>query len=164
VAPVPVQAQVPRDNKLQQLEQIWILGKGLAHRIEDAEDEFFPLYNKANRNHDYDIKCGYAYLNVDSMIMGRTCLANFLGKDYGAPAFYWGGCYYNSAYGYGYGYGGRGLIGWCVDAGGYEPPSLEFILMAKGEDLRKNRSCWRRRPISAISTWSCRRCRSATAR
>jgi hypothetical protein len=127
-------------DKLQQLEEIWIQGKRLAHRIEDAEDEFFPLYNRANKNHDYDIKCGYAYLSVDTMIMGRTCLANFLGKTYGAPAFNWGMCYggfYDAGYYRSY-RGGYALTGPCVDAGGYEPPSAAFILMAKGEDLRKN--------------------------
>jgi hypothetical protein len=130
-APTPAPAAAQADEKLQQLEQIWAHGKRLAHRIEDAEDEFFPLYNKVNKNDDYDIKCGYAYLSADTMIMGRACVAGFLGKDYGPPPVSSGSCYGT------YYYGGYYTTAGC-DYGGFEPLSIAFIVMAKSEDMRKN--------------------------
>lgn len=128
------------EQKIQELEEVWVQGKRLAHRIEDAEDEFFPLYNKANRNDDFDIRCGYAYLSVDTMIMGRTCLANFLGQSYGPPVHWstcYGGFYGSSPRFFGY-RGPYASYGACVDAFGYEPLSPAFILMARKDDLRRN--------------------------
>jgi hypothetical protein len=130
------------EQNAQELEEVWVQGKRLAHRIEDAEDEFFPLYNKANKNNDFDIRCGYAYLSVDTMIMGRTCIADFLGRSYGPPV-YWSSCYgYGGFYGSSprfFGYRGPYVsYGACVDAYGYEPPSAELILMARKDDLRRN--------------------------
>jgi hypothetical protein len=133
--PAPSAAQ-----PVQELEAVWVQGKRLAHRIEDAEDEFFPLYNKANRKDDFDIHCGYTYLSVDTMIMGRTCLATFLGQSYGPPVYWsacYGGFYGSSPYFYGY-RRGYALYGGCADASGYEPPSPAFILMARKDDLRRN--------------------------
>jgi hypothetical protein len=130
---VSAPAASPPDEKLQQLEEIWIHGKRLAHRIEDAEDEFFPLYNKANKNHDFDIHCGYAYLRPDTMIMGRACTTNLFSRYDPPPNVYWGPC---SSLGYP---GGVYVpIIACLNSGGYEPLSIEFILMARGEDIRKN--------------------------
>jgi hypothetical protein len=130
----------PSTQSVQELEAVWVQGKRLAHRIEDAEDEFFPLYNKVNKKDDFDIQCGYTYLSVDTMIMGRTCLANFLGQSYGPPVYWsacYGGFYGSSPYFYGYGRG-YGMYGGCADASGYEPPSPAFILMARKDDLRRN--------------------------
>jgi hypothetical protein len=134
-APTPPAAQ-----PVQELQEVWVHGKRLAHRIEDAEDEFFPLYNKANKKDDFDIHCGYAYLSVDTMIMGRTCLAEFLNRSYGPPVYSgmcYGGFYGSSPYFYGY-RGSYASYGTCADAFGYEPLSPAFILMARKDDLRRN--------------------------
>jgi hypothetical protein len=129
--PAPATSQQP-SQQITELDEIWVHGKRLADRITAAEDEFFPIYNKVNKDNDYDIKCGYTYLSPDSMIMSRLCVPGFLGKNYGAPAI-WGICYgtfpvYR---------GGYAVMRACAD-GGYEPPSVEFIVMAKSEDLRMN--------------------------
>ena len=47
--------------------------------IEDAEDDFFRLYNKLNKKNDFDVLCGYVHLDRDSLAMSRTCLPYFLG-------------------------------------------------------------------------------------
>jgi hypothetical protein len=129
----PAPASSPPDEKLQQLEEIWVHGKRLAHRIEDAEDEFFPLYNKANKNHDFDIHCGYAYLRPDTMIMGRACTTNLFSRYDPPPRIFWGPCVSLGYPGVAY----AAVIS-CLDSSGYEPLSIEFILMARGEDIRKN--------------------------
>jgi hypothetical protein len=137
-APAAAASQQPA-QEIAELDEIWIHGKRLADRITDAEDEFFPIYNKVNKNDDYDIKCGYTYLSPDSMIMSRLCAPGFLGKDYGAPPSRWVTCYGFFPYAYGpYAYGRYAMSGPCYDSGGYEPPSPAFIVMAKSEDLRKN--------------------------
>jgi hypothetical protein len=115
-----------------ELDEIWIHGKRLADRITAAEDEFFPIFNKVNKNDDYDIRCGYTYLSPDSLIMSRLCVPGFLGKDYGAPAI-WGIC----SGAFPAFRGGYAVMRLCTE-GGYEPPSVEFIVMAKSDDLRKN--------------------------
>ncbi|MEO8313486.1 MAG: hypothetical protein ABI645_01715 [Pseudomonadota bacterium] len=118
-AKTPEPATPPQTaEQTQELDEIWVNGKRLVDQITDAEDKFFPVYNKINKNNDFDIKCGYAYLNPDSLIMGRTCLPGFLGKDWGAPAM---NCGYS--------------VGSC---GGYEAPSAEFIIFAKRDEMRKN--------------------------
>jgi hypothetical protein len=96
---------------LEELAEIRVSGERLADQIADSEDEFFPLYNTINRNNDFDIKCNRAYLDPGSLIMSRICLPGFLGKDYGAPP---------------------------NGDGGYEPPPLRFIVMAKSGEMRRN--------------------------
>jgi hypothetical protein len=123
----------------QELEEIWVHGKSLVERINEAQDDFFPLYNKANKNDDYDIKCGYARLNPESMIMSRTCLPGFLGKDYGAPPMFTGVCYgeYYASAGEGSSFMSPTFTtGPCID-GGYDPPTPAFISMAKSADLQR---------------------------
>jgi hypothetical protein len=127
----PDAAQQPAQPTTE-LDEIWIHGKRLADRITAAEDEFFPIYNRVNNNNDYDIRCGYTYLSSESLIMSRLCVPGFLGKNYGAPAR-WGICSGTfPAF-----RGGYAVMRLCTE-GGYEPPSVEFIVMAKSEDLRKN--------------------------
>jgi hypothetical protein len=139
-APAPAAAQQSTEVT-QELEEIWVHGKRLVDRINDAQDDFYPLYNKANKNDDYDIKCGYARLNPESMIMSRTCLPGFLGKDYGAPPMFTGVCYgeFRTSAGYGSNFTSPGTeltTGPCID-GGYDPPPPAFIAMAKSADLEK---------------------------
>src|SRR5688572_32632853 len=52
-APAPESAPPAAQQPAQQtteLDEIWIHGKRLAHRITAAEDEFFPIYNRVNKN------------------------------------------------------------------------------------------------------------------
>lgn len=69
-------AQPP--DEMQQLDEIWVHGKSLARRIEDAEDKLFRRYNKLNKRHEYDVVCGTMSLQPGSMIMKRTCQPGFV--------------------------------------------------------------------------------------
>jgi hypothetical protein len=61
----------------EELEEILVQGTSLRERIADAEDEFFQLYNKLNKNDDYDSSC--VYVNTDSLskIKSRFCIPGF---------------------------------------------------------------------------------------
>ncbi|HUG73726.1 MAG TPA: hypothetical protein VMK82_09900 [Steroidobacteraceae bacterium] len=83
-APSPVAAQQPVEE-LQQLDEIWVRGERLAQVIEDAEDEFFALYNKLNENRRFDVHCGHVALSRDSLIMTRACVPGFIA---GGPNHY----------------------------------------------------------------------------
>jgi len=61
-----------------ELDEIWVHGKRLANRIEEAEDEFFGLYNSLNDDDRFDVLCGLTSLQMGSMILQRTCLPGFL--------------------------------------------------------------------------------------
>src|SRR5690606_610822 len=61
-----------------QLDEVWVHGKSLARRIEQAEDDFFQLYNALNRDDRFDVLCGDMALHAGSMIMRRTCMPGFL--------------------------------------------------------------------------------------
>jgi hypothetical protein len=76
----------------QQLEEIWVYGKSLSRRIEDAEDKLFKRYNKLNKNHEYDVVCGEVSLQPGSMIMKRTCQPGFV-ADYVSLHSGWGSPY-----------------------------------------------------------------------
>ena len=68
----------PGQTPLQELDEIWVRGKRLHRSIADVEDDFFRLYNKLNKEDDFDIHCGYASLDRGSMIMSRVCAPEFL--------------------------------------------------------------------------------------
>lgn len=113
---------------IQELEEVRIRGKRIVDQIAAAEDRFFPLFNKLNKNHEYDIRCNDVRLNPQSMIMHRICIPEFFSQYAPPPSISAGTCSgasYNDS------------VGTCV-GGGYEPPSAEFIIMARGEDLEKN--------------------------
>lgn len=65
-------------EELQELDEIWVRGKLTANVVVDAENRFFRLYNKLNRNNRYDVYCDYMQLDRDSMIMHRACVPDFL--------------------------------------------------------------------------------------
>jgi hypothetical protein len=69
-------------GELEQLDEIWIRGKRLAEEIEDAEDAFFAVYNKVNKNHDYDVFCGEMNMNSLRMSIVRTCVPGFILYNY----------------------------------------------------------------------------------
>jgi hypothetical protein len=70
-------AAAPPAGELQELDEILVRGTSLRERIADAEDEFFQLYNKINKNDDYDASC--VYVNTDSLskIKSRMCIPGF---------------------------------------------------------------------------------------
>jgi hypothetical protein len=68
----------PAAEQLDELGEIWVRGKSLARTISDAEDDFYKLYNALNRNDNYDVTCGLVSLSPGSMIMRRSCMADFL--------------------------------------------------------------------------------------
>lgn len=78
-ASVAAPAAAPQSGgEVVELKEVWVYGKKLAARIADAEDDFFRLYNKLNRNSDYHITCGDISLERGSMIMTRVCVPEFL--------------------------------------------------------------------------------------
>jgi hypothetical protein len=68
--------------KVDELEEVWVVGKRLSEVIRKAEDQFFKAYNKVNRNHNYDVHCGEVLLSRDSLAMTRTCLPGFYVYNY----------------------------------------------------------------------------------
>ncbi len=79
-------AQQPVEE-LEVLDEIRVRGKSLARDISDAEDDFFKLYNKLNRNAEYDISCGQMSVN-GSLIRTRFCVPGFLTAFASAPAYF----------------------------------------------------------------------------
>lgn len=71
---------------LEELAEVWVHGKRLSDDIETAEDDFFRLFNKKNRNALYDIHCGTMSLYHGSMIMRRTCVPGYI-TVYSTPAY-----------------------------------------------------------------------------
>jgi hypothetical protein len=121
-APNPVE-------QIETLDEVWVYGKRLSREIEAAEDDFFVLYNKLNKDSQYDVHCGRMALNRGSMLMVRACVPGFIVYNYGdgfgrvslgscgsfgSPSFgYYGGGNYGDGYGY-YSsdyYGGMGYSG-----------------------------------------------------
>jgi hypothetical protein len=70
-------AAPPAAEQLEELDQILVRGKSLSREISEAEDAFFAVYNKLNRNYDFNFTCGEASMSPGSMIMLRACLPAF---------------------------------------------------------------------------------------
>lgn len=77
-APTP-QATAPdaASGELQQLDEILVHGEAVRNRIADAEDQFFQLYNKLNKNDDYDTSCVFVNMDSQSKIKSRVCIPGF---------------------------------------------------------------------------------------
>ncbi len=131
-------------EEIQDLDEIWVRGKHLSEVIEDAEDDFFKLYNKLNKDQKYDVYCGVMALNSSSMIMIRKCVPGFI---------------VNNSYGYqtntvnlsSSGLGSscesvsRDAVHFCGNVGfGYQPlpqyapPSPQLLAMAQGPAYARN--------------------------
>jgi hypothetical protein len=72
-------------EELEQLAEIRVRGKRLARRIEDAEDDFFKLYNQLNKDNQYDVLCGDLRLD-GSLIIQRACVPRFI-ADIARPTY-----------------------------------------------------------------------------
>ena len=125
-------AQKPIEE-VEELDEIWVRGKRLSEVIEDAEDDFFLLYNKLSKNYEYDVFCGRMSLNTGSMIMIRKCVPGFIVTNYSDPygrISDFGG---SNSFGYGFGsypqFGSYGMDGCCYGGGGsyYSPPTVAFV-------------------------------------
>jgi len=81
---VPATAALAPIEEVQELDEIWVRGKSLSDAIEDSEDAFFRLFNKLNKKNNFDVSCGYAHLDRNSLAMSRTCLPQFL-ANYSIP-------------------------------------------------------------------------------
>lgn len=107
------QAATPQ---IDELDEIWVRGKRLSVIIEEAEDDFFELYNTLSKGNEYDVYCGRMALNSGSMIMVRSCVPGFIVNssydyrtgtvrisqyDFGQPS-----CSYTATYFEGYSAGG----------------------------------------------------------
>lgn len=60
------------------LGQIVVRGESIIKAINDAEDNFYNLFNKVNTDDDYDTHCVYLELNPTSRIASRVCLPGFM--------------------------------------------------------------------------------------
>lgn len=82
--PAPVAtsvALVTEDNQPDLvLDEVIVRGKKLAQTITDAEDDFYKLYNKLNKDDKYDVNCAQLNTNPDanSRITSRVCLPGFV--------------------------------------------------------------------------------------
>jgi len=79
-APAPAPSADPQEH-MQELDEITVHGKRLAQAIADAEDDFYQLYNKVDKDDKYHTSC--VYLNIDpdhpsSGIKTRVCLPGFV--------------------------------------------------------------------------------------
>lgn len=63
-----------------ELEEVIVRGKKLAQVIADAEDDFYKLYNKLNKDDKYDVNCAQLNTSPDanSRITSRVCLPGFV--------------------------------------------------------------------------------------
>jgi septum formation topological specificity factor MinE len=68
----------PSIDQVQELDEIMVRGKRLRDAIADAEDDFFALYNKLNKDDDYSTSCVYVNLDPDSQIKSRMCIPGFM--------------------------------------------------------------------------------------
>jgi len=90
-AAAPSQVQ----QHIQELDEITVRGKRLQQTVEDAEDEFYRLYNKAEKDQRYQVSC--AFLSADpgpppSAIMTRVCLPGFVSDAMADWAVWAGRC------------------------------------------------------------------------
>ena len=65
-------------TQVQELDEILVRGKNIRDAIADAEDEFFLLYNKLNKDDDYSTSCIYVNTDTDTQIKSRLCIPGFL--------------------------------------------------------------------------------------
>lgn len=144
-------AAVAPTQQVDTLQEVWVRGKHLTQVIEDAEDEFFKIYNKKNKNSQYDIFCGTTTL-TSSMIMYRKCVPGFIvynsynaltntvqlsGFSYGAQCGSMTTLFDTN--------GERYFMGGCASGSYSYAPSLGYgavptnlLLMARGPDYVKN--------------------------
>jgi hypothetical protein len=62
----------------EELDQIVVRGESIIKAINDAEDNFYALFNRVNTDDDYDTHCVYLELNPTSRIGSRVCIPGFL--------------------------------------------------------------------------------------
>jgi len=70
-------ASVPTPT-FEELDEIVVKGKRLSEEIEEAEDEFFALFNKINTDDRYDTHCVQVRLDSDSRLQSRACIPGFV--------------------------------------------------------------------------------------
>lgn len=70
-------ASVPAPT-FEELDEIVVKGKRLSEEIEEAEDEFFALFNKINTDDRYDTSCVQVRLDSDSRMQSRACIPGFV--------------------------------------------------------------------------------------
>lgn len=138
-------APATRAQQLQELDEIWVRGKRLSEVIEDAEDEFFELYNKINRNHDYDVFCGYMNLSRASLAMTRTCMPGFYVYNYldlagrAVPSCSsYGSTYIGGTGGFGYAEGAHYAGSYYAGCTHAPMPSPELLALSHREPYRRN--------------------------
>ena len=71
----------PGTAGLDDLDEVVVRGRRAAIAIADIEDEYYALYNKLNKDNNYDVHCIYVNTNPDnpgSAILSRLCLPEFL--------------------------------------------------------------------------------------
>lgn len=73
----PADAQAPD----LELDEVIVRGKQIERTIADAEDDFYAIYNRLNKNDDYDVNCAQVNIDPDnrgSRMTSRVCLPGFV--------------------------------------------------------------------------------------
>lgn len=65
-------------TELVELDEIMVRGQNVRNAIADAEDEFFSLYNRLNKDNDYSTTCVYINMDPDTRIRSRICIPGFM--------------------------------------------------------------------------------------
>jgi hypothetical protein len=66
---------------LDELDEVLVRADRAAIVIADLEDEYYKLYNKLNKDNNYDVHCSYLNTdpdNPDSRLRSRVCMPEFL--------------------------------------------------------------------------------------
>jgi hypothetical protein len=74
----PTQAPAAAAEPLEELDQIVVRGESIIKAIADAEDNFYALYNKLDKDDDYHTSCVYLQLDARSQIRSRVCIPGFV--------------------------------------------------------------------------------------
>jgi hypothetical protein len=75
-APTPI-STLPVEQ-LVELDEVRVRGKLVANTVITAENRLFMLYNRLNKDNRYDVHCHNLRRSLDSLIMLRVCLPEYL--------------------------------------------------------------------------------------
>jgi hypothetical protein len=77
-AAAPASPPATQSRPDEELDQIVVRGESIIKAINDAEDNFYDLFNKVNTDDDYDTQCVYLELSPTSRIASRVCIPGFM--------------------------------------------------------------------------------------
>jgi hypothetical protein len=72
------EAAAPPGVATADIDEVVVRGKQLSQQINEAEDEYFALFNDVNKDDRYDTHCVYLRLAESSRIESRACIPGFV--------------------------------------------------------------------------------------